>query len=211
MTRSRLLVLSAAIALAIAAALHFRSASAPETPPAAPPAEIGRADPDSRPPEPPPAPDAAEQALPVIPPSELADRRDLGTGESDGVLATLPTRIQYPLQEKYRDQVWSDVPHELVAAHDGLEEQEGEGARRLFIALVEPGLSDEQIERLVRDFRARHREAEVLRIRVFDDREAAGRPSWTDGGAALREHLVADLYREPGRERFVVRGREVNP
>ena len=149
--------------------------------------------------------------MPSIPLEALADRRDLGTGESEEVLSRLPTRIDYPLQEKYRDQVWSDVPHELLAAHDGSQEHEGEGARRRFVAVVEPGLSDTQLERLVRDVRARHRDAEVLRIRVFDSRDAATKPSWTDGGAARKAHLLADLFRAPGRERFLVRGREVDP
>lgn len=152
-----------------------------------------------------------EPELPVVPRAALADRRDLGTGESEETLASLPTRIDYPLQDKYRNQVWSDVPYELLAAQDDREGEQAEGARRLFVAVVDPKLSDGQIERLVRDFRARHREAEVLRIRIFDSREAASRPSWSDGGAARREHLVADLYREPGRERFLLRGREVRP
>lgn len=219
-SRSAVLALScvlAALAVAVAvrwqgatgssqrAATPARTRAAPERSAATVPdgARVDRAEPE---PEVEPAPE-----LPVIPRVALADRRDLGTGESQETLASLPTRIDYPLLDKYRNQVWSDVPYELVAAHDELVGEEAEGARRLFVAVVDPKLSDGQIERLVRDFRARHREAKMLRIRIFDSREAASRPSWSDGGAARREHLVADLYREPGRERFLVRGREVRP
>lgn len=152
-----------------------------------------------------------DTALPRIPLDVLADNRDLGTGESREVLARLPTEIDYPFQEKYAGETWSEVPHELIAAHDGQQEHEGEGARRLFIAVVEPDLPDAEVEQLVRDLRARHREAEALRVRVFDSHEAARRPSWTDGGAARKAHLVGDLYRDGERERLLVRGREVAP
>ena len=54
-------------------------------------------------------------------------------------------------------------------------------------------------------------EAEVLRVRIFDSRAAATRPSWTDGGAARKAHLVADLYRSEDRERLLMRGVEVEP
>ena len=77
--------------------------------------------------------------------------------------------------------------------------------------MVEPGLSDARVGQLVRDLRARHREAEALRIRIFDSREAATRPSWTDGGATRRAHLLADLYRDGDRERLLLRGVEVDP
>ncbi|MGH0028164.1 MAG: hypothetical protein ACQGVC_00105 [Myxococcota bacterium] len=153
---------------------------------------------------------AAEEGV-DLPALNLADLRDMGTGESPEVLARMPTTVDYPLEEKYRGQSWSSVDYELVAAHDGTPEAEGEGPRRLFIAVVEPGLSDERVERLVRDIRARHRGAETLRIRVFDSKQAALTPSWTDAGDARKQHLVADFLREPGRERMLIRGREVQP
>jgi hypothetical protein len=123
----------------------------------------------------------------------------------------MPTSIDYPLQEKYAGARWSDVPHRLLAAHDEAGETGAEGARRLFIAVVEPGLPDAELARLVRDLRARHRDAEMLRIRVFDSAIAAKTPSWSDAGASRDAHLVADLLRERERERMLVRGREVEP
>lgn len=127
------------------------------------------------------------------------------------LLGGQPTRLDYPLQEKFQGQVWSDVPYELIAAHDGKPEEAGEGSRRLFIALVAPDLSDALLERLVGDLRERHRDARFLRIRIFDSREAAMRPSFRDDGAARDTHLLADLFREPGRERLLLRGVEVRP
>ena len=150
-----------------------------------------------------------------LPDSELVEEAptptiEIGSGDADALLGR-PVTVDYPFDDQYQGQGWSTVPYELVAASDGSDEEGVEGPRRLFIAVVEPGLPDESIERLVRDLRVRHRSAEVLRIRIFDDRDAALTPTYTDDGAAREAHLQADLLREPGRERFVLRGREVRP
>lgn len=158
-----------------------------------------------------PSPAAAPEAPGETPRVSLDDLRAQGRGESPELLARMPTTIDYPLQEKYAGERWSEVPYRLVAAHDDAGGSGGEGARRLFIAVVEPGLSDAELTRLVRDLRARHREAEMLRIRVFDSAVAAKTPSWSDAGASREEHLIADLLREPERERMLIRGRAVEP
>ena len=189
MSRNTLLALLVPLALVIAAVMLWRGA--PVVPPPAPEAESTAKD--------------KESELPRIALGKL------GTGESKEILATLPTRIDYPLQDKYREQVWSDVPHELIAAYDGLEASNTEGSRRLFIAVVSPELSDAHIAQLVRDLRARHQDAEVLRVRIFDSQAAATHPSWTNGGATRKAHLVANFYRNGDRERFLLRGIEVDP
>ena len=153
MSRSTLLALLVTLALVIAAVMLWRGA--PVVPPPVP--EVKST--------------AKEGGLPRIALGKL------GTGEAEEILWTLPTRIDYPLQDKYREQVWSDVPHELIAAYDGLEASNTEGSRRLFIAVVSPELSDAHISQLVRDLRARHQDAEVLRIRIFDSQAAATHPS----------------------------------
>ena len=189
MSRNTLLALLVSLALAIAGIMLWRGDGAPVVPPPAPEAKST----------------AKESGLPRI------SLGKLGTSESEEILATLPTRIDYPLQDKYREQVWSDIPHELIAAYDGLEASNTEGSRRLFIAVVSPELPDAHIAQLVRDLRARHRDAEVLRVRIFDSQAAATHPSWTNGGATRKAHLVANLYRNGDREQFLLRGIEVDP
>lgn len=128
-------------------------------------------------------------------------------------LERLPTRIDYPLLSKYVATPMSEIPHDLVAAWDELPDSEELGERRVLVVVVDPTISDADLEALARDVRARHRDADFLRLRVFDSRTAAGRPSWTDGGASRRAHLVADLRRSArsGREQLDVRGRSVAP
>ena len=180
----------------------------------------GRDDAPPRAPEPPkeaPTEDATSVSAhspetteaPSFDAADLADRRAAG-GPAGERADRLPTRIEYPVLAKYASQSFSDVPHRIVGAVDERED-EREGERRLFVAVVAPERTDAEIEALVRDLQVRHRDARVLRVRVFDADEAAARPSWTDGGAERDAHLVAELIRDPSTTRLRVRNREVAP
>lgn len=179
---------------------------------------------DERPAGPPAGAPAAPTASP--PPAELpppaasgpdADlgdwRRSAQPGEDREKLAALPTEIDYPRFEKYAGASFSAVPHRLVAAWDDRPDDAAFGPRRMFIAVVDPSIDDASLETLLRDMRDRHRDAEILGVRVFDSLEAARRPSWTDQGRSRDAHLVAELRRDAvhGRETLRVRGREIEP
>jgi len=199
-------VLAAALSLWVAprrAALVGTTEDVPPTAPQAPAASPAQPEPEPRPPHP---------AAPL--PETLPDFRSAARpGEDPESLAALPTEIDYPRFDKYADASLGAVPHELVAAWDDRPEHAGYGARRMFIAVVDPATDDAALETLLRDARDRHRDAEHLVVRVFDSAGAARRPSWTDQGRTRDAHLVAELRRDVvnGREWLRVRGREIEP
>lgn len=159
------------------------------------------------------APAPGLSALPSLPEPPSPDWRHSGEQEDEGRIARLPDVIDYPLFEKYEGRVDSGIPHVIVAAWDDGAEDGALGRRRALIAVVESRVPDADLERLVRDLRDSHRDAEHLLVRVFDDERAAFQPSWTDQGAMRRDHLVAELRRTgaSGRERLVVRERVIKP
>jgi hypothetical protein len=69
------------------------------------------------------------------------------------------------------------------------------GSHRTFVAVVDPSISDSELEGLLRDIRQRHRDAEVLDVRIYDSAQAARRPSYLDGGELRERHLVAEIKR----------------
>lgn len=183
------------------------SRDAPVAPPAPPDRPLTPPAPAAAPPAP-----APEAAAPPPAGDPLHDWRHSGDPDEDPeALGRLPTRIDYPLLEKYTGVSLSDVPHTLIAAWDEEAEHPEPGTRRMFIAVVPPGLSDGDLERLLRDAFARHRDARTVGLRVFDSVEAAHRPSWTDGGASRETHLVAELrYNERNERPWIrVRGRQI--
>lgn len=126
----------------------------------------------------------------------------------------LPSKIEYPLDPKLAELPLSDVPHRVVGAWDEATGEPELGARRGLVLVVEPGLSDADLENLARDVLDRHRDAEMLMLRVFDSPEAAVAPSHLDGGAFPASHLVVELSRNPLIDegiRLRVRGRPVEP
>jgi hypothetical protein len=110
---------------------------------------------------------------------------------------SLPERIAYPIAAKYAHEELSRVPHRLIGAWDARPEQEAPVDLRVFVLVVEPATSDAELEGLLRDAAARHRDCTYLRVQVFDSEAAARRPSWIDDGASRAEHLVAELVRMP--------------
>jgi hypothetical protein len=155
---------------------------APAAEPAAPPAPAALAPPPS-PAEPaaPPAPEAPAAAVPV---AQL--RRE-------------PKLAKEPL---------SDVEHELVGAWDDRGSAPELGAHRVLVAVVSPTASDAEIERLLRDARARHRDAEVLDVRVYDSGKAAAEAGWVGERKLVGELKRNDRLRY---EAMTVRGAAVAP
>ncbi|MEN8160369.1 MAG: hypothetical protein ABFS41_09895 [Myxococcota bacterium] len=72
----------------------------------------------------------------------------------------------------------SEVPHELVGAWDDRQGEPELGKHRVLVAVVSPDASNAEIERLLRDVQARHRDAEVLDVRVYDSGKAARQAGW---------------------------------
>jgi hypothetical protein len=163
----------------------------------------------------PPAPPEREPPSEPEPPDDPVhpDRRYAAEQDADGAAGSMPTQIVYQIAEQYRDEQLSQaVPHRLIGAFES-DIGGRPGSLRAFIAVVDPGLSDRDLTLLARDARARHRDAEVLTVRIYDSAEAATTPSWTDGGEAQRAHLVAEVTRNArsARDEIAVRGRALQP
>jgi len=121
--------------------------------------------------------------------------------------------ISMPIAAKLAPEPMSAVPHELIGAWDDRPDSERPGAHRAIVAVVEPNISDTDLEQLVWDIRERHAGAEILDVRVYDSADAAKRSSALDGGAERARHLVAGVKRNDrlGYDEVTVRGRVVGP
>jgi len=121
--------------------------------------------------------------------------------------------LSMPIAAKLAPEPLSAVPHELVGAWDDLPDSERPGAHRAIVAVVDPNVSDKDLEQLVWDIREQHRGAEILDVRVYDSAEAASRSSAGDGAAERASHLVAGVKRNDrlGYDEVTVRGRNVGP
>jgi hypothetical protein len=112
--------------------------------------------------------------------------------------------------ELYRERPMSAVPHEVVR---------GWGARRGgripglvgAYVVVDPSRSDQELERLARDIRDFHYDAEALSVRILDSEEAAVYDRHGDGGALAAEHLVGrvNVNERLGVNRIEIRGRVI--
>ena len=123
----------------------------------------------------------------------------------------LPAEIDYPRLEKLA--VESEVPHRSLGAWDEAPDSSTPGARRAFIMVVDPQISDPALEALARDLRDQHRDARNLNVRIFDSEEGARRARWVDGGALAHRHLVAQVTRNEGMgvDTIRIRGRLIEP
>ena len=123
-----------------------------------------------------------------------------------------PARVQMRVEQKLAGPL-STVPHELLGAWDEAPGSPRPGAHRTLVALVDPDTPNADLEALVRDIRQRHRDAEVLDVRIYDSQEAATQPGYLDGGALRAQHLVAELKRNDRLEyeSVQVRGVAIEP
>jgi hypothetical protein len=183
----------AAAAAALLALVVWALRPSPE-PAAQPPAEPA---PAARMPAPPPAapPPAAAEAAPAAPEA-------VATPAPEAPVAKLRR------EPKLAAESLSDVPHELVGAWDDRGSAPELGAHRVLVAVVSPSATDAEIERLLRDARARHRDAEVLDVRVYDSAEAATHAGWVGNQQLVGEVKRNDRLRY---DQMTVRGRAVTP
>ena len=157
-------------------------------------------------PEPPPGPPTppADDAIPtgVVRPEPALPSDPNGLEPLD--------RIEFPRMEKLIGAPLSAEPHEVVGAWDGEDDSPLPGRRRSFVLVVDPGISDAQLEALARDARAAQRDASLLDVRIFDDEAASRRPRMLRAGG---EHLVAEVKRNDavGLDLIRVRGRRIEP
>jgi len=137
-------------------------------------------------PEPPPAPTARAQddlVAGVDPEVEAEGQETLG---ELGLYAARPL---------------STVPHQVLKAW-GADPGAGVG---LYV-IVAPSLPTADLERLARDIREYHGDADSLNVRILDSERAATYDRHLDGGELLQLHLVATVRRN---ERFGVDSIEI--
>lgn len=165
-------------------------------------------------------PEPNPQRLPRIPPRDLLPAEaashpeyfDLSEGEVEGdAPESLPARIDYARLEKIAAE--SPIPHRTVGAWDEAPGSASPGARRALVVVVDPTISDADLEALARDLRAQHTDARILNVRIFDSEDGARRAGWVDGGALAHEHLVAQvsIHSALGLDAIRVRGRRIEP
>jgi hypothetical protein len=106
---------------------------------------------------------------------------------------TLPPTVEYPRLEKLVSEPLSQVPHRVLGAWDEDHASSTPGIRRAFVMLVEPGISNAELEALARDIRLQHGDAVILDVRVYDSERAAVQSQAIDGGALAFQHLVAEV------------------
>jgi hypothetical protein len=136
---------------------------------------------------------------------------DLEGKAPPGAPEALPAEVEYRRLEKLVAQ--SEVPHRTLGAWDEAPDSPVPGSRRAFVMVVEPSLSDAELEALARDLRAQHGDARILNVRIYDSERGARRAGWVDGGALAHEHLVAEvnINQGLGLDAIRVRGRRVDP
>jgi len=120
---------------------------------------------------------------------------------------------EYPVFPKLASRPLSSEPHQVLGAWDEDENVPEPGQRRAFVLTVSPGQSDASLEALARDVRERNLDALVLDVRIYDDAGAALAPRMLDSGQTSRQHLVAEVKRNPAAslDSIRVRGRAVEP
>jgi len=141
------------------------------------------------------APEAAERV------EEAADPHDHGIAEDP--TGDLRYYEKYPM---------SRIPHRVVRGWGARGAGSLPGAVGVFV-VVDPRISDAELETLARDIRDYHHDADALSVRILDSHEAATYDRHSDGGALAAEHLVALASRNERLEEDVieVRGRAVEP
>jgi hypothetical protein len=156
------------LSLALLAVLVWARWPEAEAPDAAPGVVSHPTRTSARPPGP-PEPDVAseESSEPSVDGTEPAVVPEAAAGEA-----------KLRLDPKLTSEPLSEVPHELVGAWDDRRGEPELGRHRVLVAVVSPDGGDAEIVRLLRDAQARHREAEVLDVRVYDSDASARRAGW---------------------------------
>ena len=180
------------LSLALLAALVWARWPEPEAPAAAP-GVVSQPTRTSAPPSGPPEPDVASEES-----SEPSD-----VTEPAVVPEAAAGEVKLRLEPKLTSEPLSEVPHELVGAWDDRRGEPELGLHRVLVAVVSPDAGDAEIERLLRDAQARHREAEVLDVRVYDSDASARKAGWLG-----ERRLVGEIKRNDrlGYEAMMVRG-----
>lgn len=157
------------------------------------------------------------EAAPPAPPEESLAATAETPSDAGASPAPLPSAAKYttdyPVFEKLVSKPLSREPHQLLGAWDEDEHSTAPGERRAFVLAVSPGQSDASLEALARDIRQRNLDARVLDVRIYDDAGAAVGPRMRDAGQNARQHLVAQVQRNPAAslDTILVRGRAVQP
>lgn len=187
------IAIAALLAAALGLAVWLRWPAGESEPAPAPPAPAA-----ARAEEPEPAAPSAPAAQAPEPPEEAAGGEAAPAGEV----------AQLRREPKLAAEPLSEVPHDLLGAWDERGSAPTLGAHRVFVAVVPPAASNAEIERLLRDARARHRDAEILDVRVYDSAESATRAGWVG-----ERKLVGEVKRNDrlGYDAMTVRGAPVKP
>ncbi len=88
----------------------------------------------------------------------------------------------------------SEVPHTVVRGWGARGGGRVPGLVGVFI-VVDPAISDAELERLALDVRDFHHDAHALSVWILDSEHASTYDRHTDGGALAAEHLVATVNR----------------
>ncbi|MCG8435144.1 MAG: hypothetical protein MJA83_14045 [Gammaproteobacteria bacterium] len=133
-------------------------------------------------------------------------------GKQEDLPQEVPPLVEYPRAEKLTPDPLSPVAHQVLGAWDEAEDDPQPGKRRSFVLVVEPGISDSELEALARDVRSRNLEATILDVKIYDSEQAAIQPKGLDGGARAHRHLVARVSRNQAVpvDRIQVRGRPLD-
>jgi hypothetical protein len=124
-----------------------------------------------------------------------------------------PTQVYFPVDEQLAGEKLSEVPYQTLGAWDDEEAPGTVGAHRALVLLVDPGISDADLEGLARDVYRAHQDADRLDVRIYDRQDAAEDPRLMDAGRYAASHQLAQITRHRGLGVDVirVRGRVVEP
>ena len=106
-----------------------------------------------------------------------------------------PDRVPPDDAELYAREPMSSVSHRVLKGWGAGPEARVAGLVGLYV-VVDPDVSNEDLERLTRDIRYRHLDAVALNVRIVDSEEAVLFDRHLDGGALLDLHTVATVRRK---------------
>ena len=101
----------------------------------------------------------------------------------------------------------SDVPHHVVRGWGARGSGKLPGVVGAYV-IVDPAITDDTLERLARDIRIYHLDADAVSVRILDSEQAAIYDRHSDGGELAAAHLVGSLSRNSslGIDRIEIRG-----